>query len=131
MRTQIGLLSLAAFLGWVTISEAASLFDGNYQLTSSTKVVQTFLNRGGQMGFCPDRQPSPLTIMDGRAQYTTETGVKLEAPVEPNGQFEMRHVAAGGSGTLRALGTIDGNFTVRMRQMGNSCSYDFVWQKQS
>jgi hypothetical protein len=83
------------------------------------------------MGFCPDRRPSPLTVMDGRVRYTTDTGINLEASVEPNGQFEIRFVAADGSSPLRALGAIDGSLTVRVRQMGNSCSYDFVWQKQS
>src|SRR5215212_8904768 len=97
MWTQIGLLSIAGFLGLVTISEAATPFEGTYQLASSTKVVETFMDRGGNMGFCEDRRPSVFTVVDGRAQYTTETGVKLEAPVESNGQFEMRYVSASGS----------------------------------
>ena len=28
-------------------------------------------------------------------------------------------------------GTIDGAGTARARQLGHSCSYDFVWQKAS
>jgi hypothetical protein len=31
---------------------------------------------------------------------------------------------------INLSGNIDGSGTVRARQIGNSCSYDFVWQKQ-
>jgi hypothetical protein len=32
---------------------------------------------------------------------------------------------------MQASGTVDGSGTVHVRQKGSSCSYDFVWQKQS
>ena len=83
------------------------------------------------MGFCPDRQPGPFTVAQGQARYTTESGRNFNAPVDPNGAFDMRSVDADGSSPIRVTGTIDGNGTVRARQIGNSCSYDFVWQKQS
>jgi hypothetical protein len=131
MRTQIGFLSIAGLFGLLAVAEAASPFDGTYQVYSSAKVVETFIDRGGNTGFCPDRNPGQFTVIDGRARYTTDSGRNLEAPVEPNGQFEMRFAEADGSNVLRVLGAIDGNGTVRVRQMGNSCSYDFIWKKQS
>jgi hypothetical protein len=83
------------------------------------------------MGQCPDRKPGPFTVANGMARYTTETGATLSGQVSPNGQFEMRVVQGGGSsGPLKVMGVIDGNGKASVRQMGNSCSYDFVWQKQ-
>ena len=81
------------------------------------------------MGYCQDRMPGPFTVMDGLARYTTHSGDNLAAQVSPNGQFEMRHVDPDGSGALRVLGAIFPNGRVSARQMGNSCAYDFVWQK--
>jgi hypothetical protein len=130
MWTRIGLLSTAGLLGFLAGAEAASSFDGAYQLYSSARLNETF-NTKGATGFCPDRRPGPLTVVQGQARYTTETGRNLEAPVEPNGQFEVRFVEPDGSSPLHVFGAIDGNGTVRARQQGNSCSYDFIWQKQS
>ena len=129
MRMRIGSLSIAAFLGLLAAAEAASPFDGTYQVSSATKVNQTYVSRGGDMGFCPDRRPGPLTVTDGLARYTTESGLNLTGQVMPNGQFEMRFVEADGSGSLRVVGEISANGRVYVRQMGNSCVYDFVWQK--
>jgi hypothetical protein len=136
MHKKIGLLSIAGVLGLFATAEAASPFDGTYQLASSVKVNQTFVDKGGGMGSCPDRTPSAFTVVDGLARYTTQTGDNLAAQVAPNGEFEMRHVERGGSGPqtggpLRVLGQISANGSVYVRQMGNSCSYDFVWRKQS
>src|SRR4051812_37851947 len=129
MLKWVGLLSMAGFLGSFSAAQAASPFDGTYQLSSSKKVTETFMTKGGSTGFCPDRKPGPLTIGNGRVKYTTETGNTLETRVQPNGQFEMRYVARDGSNSLRVLGAVDSNGTVTVRQMGNSCSHDFVWQK--
>jgi hypothetical protein len=131
MRMRMGLLSIIGLLGLLAAAEAASPFDGNYQLYSSTKANETFVSRGGTMGFCPDRRPGPFTVVEGRARYTTETGRNLEVPVGPNGGFETSSVDTDGSSPIRLTGVIDVNGTVRARQIGNSCSYDFVWQKQS
>ena len=60
-------------------------------------------------------RPSPVII--SRHKWT------------PNGQFEMRFVEPDGSGSLRVLGEISDNGKVYVRQMENSCAYDFVWQK--
>src|SRR3954469_2886022 len=112
MRKWTTLLSMAGFLGSLSVAQAASPFDGTYQLTSSKKVTETFHAKGGAMGVCPDRTPSPLTIANGRAKYTTETGNTLEAQVQPNGHFEMRYGARDGSNSLRALGAVDSNGTI-------------------
>ena len=127
MRT--GLLSGAVVLGLFMAAEAASPFDGTYQVSSSKKVNETYVSRGGDMGYCQDRRPGPFTVVDGLARYTTGSGDSLAAQVAPNGQFEMRFVEADGSGSLRVLGEIDAQGKVYVRQMGNSCAYDFVWQK--
>ena len=80
------------------------------------------------MGQCPDRKPGPFTVANGVAQYKTETGITLSGQVSPNGQFEMRVVeGGGGAGPLRVMGVIDGNGKASVRQVENSCSYDFVW----
>ena len=130
MKTRTGLLSIAGLLGLVVAAEAASPFDGTYQVVSATKVNQTHMNKGGDIGYCQDRTPGPFTIADGVARYTTQSGDTLVAQVAPNGEFEMHYVEADGSGALRALGEIGDTQRVYVRQMGNSCSYDFVWQKQ-
>jgi len=129
MRIEIGMLSIAGLLGFLAAAEAASPFDGTYQVSSAAKVTPTYVGRHGDMGVCPDRRPSPFTIVDGLARYTTESGDTLAAQVAPNGQFEMRFVEADGTGPLRVLGAIDASGKVYVRQMGNSCSYDFIWQK--
>ena len=129
MRMRTGLLSIVAILGLLAAAEAASPFDGTYQVSSAAKVNQTYVDRGGSMGQCPDRKPGPFTVVDGLARYTTHSGDNLAAQVSPNGQFEMRHVDPDGSGALRVLGAISPNGRVSARQMGNSCAYDFVWQK--
>ena len=129
MRMRAGWLSITAVFGLLAAAEAASPFDGTYQVASATKVTQSYVSRQGDTGFCPDRRPSPFTVVDGLARYTTESGDTLAAQVAPNGQFKMRFVEADGTGPLRVLGTIDNNGKVYVRQMGNACSYDFTWQK--
>ena len=131
MLKRIGLLSVAGFVALLAPAEAASPFDGTYQVASATKVSQTYVDRGGSTGFCPDRTPGVLTVVDGLARYTTQSGDNLAAQVAPNGQFEMRHVEADGTAPLRVLGQISGDGKAYARQMGNQCAYDFVWQKQS
>ena len=76
MRSQIGLLSLVGLLGLLATADAQtpSRFDGTYRLVSTAKVNQTYTSRGGRMLSCTDRTPGPLTIVNGQAKYTTETG---------------------------------------------------------
>ena|ERR1044072_5182579 len=131
MRTTSGVLTIAGFLGLLAPAQAQVFFDGTYQLTSSTKVSDTFVSRKGDTGICPDRRPGPLTIVNGLVRYTTETGRNLSGLLRPNGDFEINFVEPDGSSPLRVGGIVESNGTVRVRQLGNSCSYDFVWQKQS
>jgi hypothetical protein len=84
---------------------------------------------------CTDRTPGPLTIVNGHAKYTTETGHEISGTVGPNGALDLRMMAGAGEVHSRPLemhttAQIDSTGTVRARQMGGSCSYDYVWQKQ-
>ena len=138
MRTQIGLLSIVGFFGLLASAAAqtpsspaiGAQFDGTYQLVSSVKANQTHVARGGKMGYCPDRTPGPLTIVHGHLQYTTETGHPFAGMVNPHGEFAMRRTAAD-EFEMHVSGNVDANGTIHAHQRGNSCSYHFVWQKQS
>ena len=116
-------------------STAATAFDGTYAVVSSTKVNETYTERSGRLGQCPNRRPGPLHIINDQARYTTATGDKLRGSVGPQGQLAMRIITPPNSaGAYRPVeinlsGGRDGSGTVRARQIGNSCSYDFVWQK--
>jgi hypothetical protein len=111
-------------------------YDGTYRFVSSSKANATYVTRNGRSGPCPDRRAGPLHVAKGKARYTTANGYKLRGTVGPQGEVEL-HVFAppntsnAGSAPIdiAATGTIDGSGTVRARQSGHSCSYDFVWQK--
>lgn len=143
MQKSVGGLSIIGFFGVLAAanaqapspSVAGTQFDGTYALVSSVKATQTYRTRGGQMGVCADRTAGPLTIAQGQAQYTTETGYQLRGPVGPQGQLAMRSLTPPGSNGYQPLdiivnGRVDGAGTARARQISNSCSYDFVWRKQ-
>jgi hypothetical protein len=136
------LLGIAGFLGSLTAANAqtsasAGAFDGTYALVSSAKVNQTYTARSGQFGQCPDRSAGPLRIVGGRARYTSATGNRLRGTVGPQGQLQMGSISPPNSGggyrpvEVDVRGSVDAGGTARARQIGNSCSYDFVWQKQS
>src|SRR3954468_4499399 len=92
MRTRIGLLSAIGIFGLFAAAQATGPFDGTYQFSSSKKVSETFETKG-TLGFCPDRQAGPLTVMNDQAQYVTETGRNMQGGrVGPNGAFEMSFV---------------------------------------
>ena len=144
MRKSIGWLWIIGFLGLLATanaqmpapSVAGTQFDGTYALVSSVKVTQTYRTRGGQMGVCADRVAGPLTIAQGQAQYTTATGYQLAGPVGAQGQLAMRSLTPPGSNGYQPLdiivsGNIDSTGTAHARQISNSCSYDFVWRKES
>jgi hypothetical protein len=141
MRMRIGLLSIVGFFGLIAAVDAqtppaptaVAAFDGTYRLVSATKVNQMYTSRKGDMAPCPDRTPGPLTIAQGQGRYTTQTGYELQGPVGPNGELELRVMAVGGSRPMEmraAAAEIESTGTVRARQIGGACSYDFVWQKQ-
>jgi hypothetical protein len=138
MRKRIGLPWVIGFFGFVAAADAqtalptaASPFDGTYRFVSSAKVNKMYTTKKGLMAQCPDRRPGPLTIAQGQAQYTSETGYRLRGTVGPQGELAMR---ASGPGISRPIeinlnGGIDSAGTVHARQISNACSYDFVWQK--
>jgi hypothetical protein len=143
MRTQIVVLSVIGFIGLLgnadaqTPSAAATgtAFDGTYQFVSSAKVNPMYTAINGRMAPCPDRTPGPLTIQNGQARYTAESGHELQGTVGPNGELEMRMipVTVGGSRPMEmraAAAEIDSTGAVRLRQIGSACAHDFVWQKQ-
>jgi hypothetical protein len=142
MPRNIGLLWIVGFFGLLATANAqtpgppaaGAPFNGTYAFVSGAKVNQTYTSRGGQLFQCPDRRAGPLHILNGRVRYTTSTGNKLRGTVGPQGELAMRSVAPPNSGGYRPVeinlrGSIDASGTVRARQIGNSCSYDFVWQK--
>ena len=144
MPSRIGLLSIVGFFGLLAAADAqpspsstaGTPFDGTYRLVSSTKVDATYVARNGQSGPCPDRVAGPLTVENGQAQYTTETGYRLAGTVGPQGQLAMSLLAPTNSSNagshpidIIVNGSIDRAGTARVRESSHSCSYDFTWQK--
>ena len=77
------------------------------------------------------------TLRTVKARYTTATGDKLRGTVGPQGQLAMRILTPTNSSNagsrpveVNLNGSVDANGTVHARQIGNSCSYDYVWQKR-
>jgi hypothetical protein len=141
MRRQIGLLSVAGFFGLIAAANAqtappgttGTAFDGTYKFVSSTKVNEMYTSYNGHSGMCPDRKPGTLHIVGGRVHYTAATGYRFGGTVGSQGELTMRSEMVGGSrpARMQASGAIDGSGVVHVRQMGSSCSYDFVWQRRS
>ena len=140
MRMRIGLLSIVGFFGLIAAANAqtrsaGTAFDGTYNFVSSAKVNPMYTALNGRMAPCPDRTPGPLTIQNGHARYTAESGHVLLGTIGPSGELDMRMVptTVGGSRPMEmrseAAG-IDSAGTVSLRQVAAGCSYDFVWQKQ-
>ncbi len=133
----LGLLASAANAQAPAASAAGTAFDGTYALVSAAQVNQTYTTRNGRLAQCPTRSADPLHIVNGVARYTTATGNKLRGTVGPQGQLAMRIIAPPNSGgsyrpvEINLNGSIDASGTLRARQIGNSCSYNFIWQKQS
>ncbi len=146
MSKIIGALWVIGFFGLLAAANAqtpapsagATAFDGTYALVSAASVNQTYTSRNGQLGQCPYRKPGPLHIENGKVRYTTASGDKLRGTVGPQGQLEMRILMPTNSSNagsrpveVNLTGGIDANGMVHARQIGNSCSYDYVWQKRS
>ena len=140
MRNYFGLAAAAGILGWAAAAgaqaPAGTAFDGTYRLVSSTKVNDTYTDKTGRMAPCPARNPGPLHIVNGKVRYTNATRYKLKGSVGPQGELTLDMMAPSNSGNagarpleMNVSGTIDGSGAARVRQTGNSCSYDFVWQK--
>jgi hypothetical protein len=94
----------------------------------------TFLNRLGQ---CPDPGPKrrrALTIVNGAAQWTDLRGRQFEGTVLPTGQLRMHWMEPSRyaySHEAMVQGMIDGNGTVHARISSRTCSYDYIWQKET
>lgn len=143
MRSKVAFLSIVGVFGSLAVANAqapppTAAFDGTYGLVSSTKLNDTYVDRNGRTGPCPDRVAGPLAVENGRAQYTNATGYRLEGTIGPQGQLAMRVLAPNNSNNAGSQpldiivnGTIDSAGTARVRQSSHSCSYDFVWQKQT
>lgn len=136
MHRQVGLLGIAALFGLHAVAFAQvpspTPFDGTYQVVSSTRVNQSYVQRGGQMGFCPEATPGPLTIAQNRLSYTTESGRRLDGVVAANGELQIQYAAPTTfqPTLVNVRGVVDRSGTIRVRQEGNSCSYDIVWQRR-
>jgi len=145
MRRAIGLLGIVGFVGSLAAasaqapspSSAGTAFDGTYRFVSSANVNATYVDRNGRSGPCPERRTGPLHVANGRVRYTTVTGYKLRGTVGPQGELMLGLVAPSNSSNagsqplnLSMNGQIDSTGTARARQTSNSCSYDFVWQKE-
>ncbi len=144
MRKSISLLSAIGSFGWLVAANAqtpppaaSTRFDGDYAFVSSAKVNQSYTTRGGRLFQCPELSAGPLTVSQGRASYTTATGHQLTGTVGPQGQLAMGSMAAPSSGggyrpvETNVSGSVSANGYARARQMGNSCSYEFLWQREA
>ncbi len=118
-------------------SAAGTRFDGTYAFVSSTKVNEAYTG-SARMIQCLDRKAGPLTIVNGQAQYSgfgLRTPYEFTGTVGSKGELAMQSAAApvirGDRPGIEIIvqGRIDGNGTVSARQIGNLCSYDFIWQK--
>ena len=140
MSRRVGLASIIALAGVLIATETkvaaqpATSFDGTYPLVSAVKLNQTYMSRSGQMGYCPESTPSPLSISQGRAWYVSSSGRHLAGTVSPQGQILIRvsepRDSSRGPFEMDVTGVVDGAGTVRARQRGNSCSYDLTWRRQ-
>jgi len=107
--------------------------DGTYVLVGSTKLNQTSMSRGGDMYFCPESTPGPLSISQGRAWYVSSSGRHLIGTVNPRGEILIQVIEPRDSRPFEmdVTGIVDSTGTVRARQRGNSCSYELVWRRQT
>jgi hypothetical protein len=101
---------------------------------SAKKISDTFVTRQGVTGFCPDVTPGPLTIRNNRVDYTSASGRHFQGTVNSQGQLLIKGIeqpnTEGKVFRMNVTGTVDGAGTAHVRQVGNSCSYDFMFRKQ-
>jgi hypothetical protein len=142
MRKRANLLIIDGFFGLLAAANAqtptpapaaATTFDGTYWVISSTRANEMYTSYNGQMGMCPNRKPGPLHIVGGSAHYMTASGYRLGGTIRPQGELTLRSEMVGSSrpARLQASGTTNPSGTAHIRQVGSSCSYDFVWQGRS
>ena len=130
----IGVLAFLAASGAAAQSYpvAGGAFDGTYGFVSGQTLTQTFTDRHGRTGYCPEQRPGPLMVSQGQAWYTTGSGRQIVGTINPQGGIAMQVSAPGQGRTLEVQvgGAVDTAGTARLHQMGNSCSYYFTWQRQ-
>jgi hypothetical protein len=141
MQKHIGWVWVVGFFGSLAAANAqaprpaatGSPYDGTYRLVSSANVNATYTTRKGQTAPCPPRRAGPLHIVNGQARYTSATGYRVRGTAGPQGELQLRAEGPSKWGTqpidINVNGSVDNAGTVRVRQLGHSCSYDFVWQK--
>jgi hypothetical protein len=141
MQKHLAWLLVAGLFGVIAAANAQTppaaagggSYDGNYRLVSSANVNTTYTTRKGQTVPCPSRRVGPLHITNGQIRYTTATGLKVRGTVGPQGELALQAQAPSKWGSqpidLSVSGAVDASGTARVRQVGHSCSYDFVWQK--
>jgi|SRR5271169_270814 hypothetical protein len=149
MRENIGLLLIVGFLSVLAAAHAQTpspspitAYDGTYAFVSGTKLNEiTFATGTNRLIRCGNFPTvGPLVIASGHARYFgfgPVTYAGLEGTVGPHGDLLMRvapspvYRSNGPGVQMITSARIDGGGTVRARQVGNNCSYDFIWQKAS
>jgi hypothetical protein len=145
MKRGVGRLWIVGFVGFVAAANAQTApvpvtkYDGTYAFVSATNVNDTYWTRvTNRLGQCwKIRDIGPLIIANGRAEYYS---FRRDQPVNKGtvglqGELMMRLVATPGHNAstdppaVATAGRIDGNGTARVRLLGDSCSYDVVWQR--
>jgi hypothetical protein len=141
----VGLFGLLAAANAQTSSPSVgnTQFDGTYAFVFGAVVNETSYttgtNRVGR-GYYP--KTGSLTNVNGHARYSGPglvSSAGLEGTVGSHGELTMRRGAEpegrhGGISPdveMMTVGRIDGSGTIRARQIGYNCGYDFMWQKAS
>jgi hypothetical protein len=134
-------LWVVGLFGWFATANAqtrlpstGTAFDGTYAFVSATKVNETYTTRvTNHILQCPERKAAgPLTIVNSHAHL-----LLYEGTVGSHGELAMRNTPEPIKfGTTPGVeitisGRIEGDGTVRARQIANSCSYDLVWRKEA
>jgi hypothetical protein len=135
------LLSATANAQAASPPAAGDRFDGTYAFVSATTLNETYMTTWRtRMGRCGDiRKLGPLTVSNGQARYSgfgPVTKAGFEGTIGPQGELAMKLAATPASKSSLGVeiitrGTINGNGSVHARQIGRSCSYDLVWQKET
>ena len=119
-----------------TLSPPATItqFDGAYRFVSSVRINETYNSLTGRIAQCGDaKRVGTLTVVNGKAQYQNRTGQVLEGTVGRQGELSMRFSEpvskSGDPGEILTHGQIEGDGTVRARQITRWCNYDLIWQR--
>lgn len=109
MYKAVGLILIIGFCGLIALAYAqtqppsrpVTAFDGTYAFVSSVKVNETYMDRAGRTGQCPDRGAASLTITKGQTRLPLfegtvgphgELAMQIPSPSNANSQFDGRYV---------------------------------------